>query len=400
MYNQTISISTEINTDSIKPNYFYEEESFIFPLFNEEEEISNICDGFLQSKRAREKEDEKDDIIINEDTKRKFVPKYDKIISKNNREEKENPLYNKENDLLKKNNSTKLGTNEIEKTNISDRKKQKDNFSIELFGELTDWIFKKIKKSGIEGIKKPNYNIFTHDTNLIDIYIFLGINFKNIICMTPKIKEKMNRFFIDLKAKKNYKKKAVFITEQSKEKKDALKLLKLFGYLKENENPDINKLNELIIKLLKEEGYKDPYEDILYKKDKDNISEILIEKGEKKFRGYQIKNYNILKNKDIYEFNKNLKKIIKEFYKSPEFQSFSKKISICKINENFKKQKKNAYSLLDNDNDNGFIRMIEEDCNLTENQKNIIEDFTNYFENKDLIEKELNKYIENYIPKE
>ena len=220
--------------------------------------------------------------------------------------------------------------------------------------------------------------------------------------MTPKIKEKMNRFFIDLKAKKNYKKKAVFITEQSKEKKDALKLLKLFGYLKENENPDINKLNELIIKLLKEEGYKDPYEDILYKKDKDNISEILIEKGEKKFRGYQIKNYNILKNKDIYEFNKNLKKIIKEFYKSPEFQSFSKKISICKINENFKKQKKNAYSLLDNDNDkdNGFIRMIEEDCNLTENQKNIIEDFTNYFENKDLIEEELNKYIENYIPKE
>ena len=98
----------------------------------------------------------------------------------------------------------------------------------------------------------------------------------------------------------------------------------------------------------------------------------------------------------------NLKKIIKEFYKSPEFQSFSKKISICKINENFKKQKKNAYSLLDNDNDkdNGFIRMIEEDCNLTEKQKKIIEDFTNYFENKDLIEEELNKYIENYIPKE
>ena len=251
---------------AIKPNYFYDEESFIFPLFNEEEEISNICDGFLQSKRAREKEDEKDDIIINEDTKRKFVPKYDKIISKNNKEENENPIYNKENDFLKKNNSTKLGTNEIEKTNISDRKKQKDNFSIELFGELTDWIFKKIKKSGIEGIKKPNYNIFTHDTNLIDIYIFLGINFKNIICMTPKIKEKINRFFIDLKVKKNYKKKAVFITEQSKEKKDALKLLKLFGYLKENENPDINKLNELIIKLLKEEGYKDPYEDILYKK--------------------------------------------------------------------------------------------------------------------------------------
>ena len=44
--------------------------------------------------------------------------------------------------------------------------------------------------------------------------------------------------------------------------------------------------------------------------------------------------------------------------------------------------------------------MIEEDCNLTENQKKIIEDFTNYFENKDLIEEELNKYIENYIPKE
>lgn len=58
--------------------------------------------------------------------------------------------------------------------------------------------------------------------------------------------------------------------------------------------------------------------------------------------------------------------------------------------------------MLDNDNDkyNGFIRMIEEDCNLTEKQKKIIEDFTNYFENKDLIEEELNKYIENYIPKE
>ena len=54
----------------------------------------------------------------------------------------------------------------------------------------------------------------------------------------------------------------------------------------------------------------------------------------------------------------------------------------------------------DNDKDNGFIRMIEEDCNLNEDQKNIIEDFINYFENKDLNEEELKKYIENFIPKE
>ena len=43
--------------------------------------------------------------------------------------------------------------------------------------------------------------------------------------------------------------------------------------------------------------------------------------------------------------------------------------------------------------------MIEEDCNLSKNQKDIIKDFTNYFSNEDLNEEEIKKYKEKFFSK-
>lgn len=254
-------------------------------------------------------------------------------------------------------------------------------------------VCQKIKNSGIE-IHKPDYKIFTHNTNLVDIYILLDIRYKNILIMNAKDKIAFNKFK-ELKLKICYKKKSCPLTEHSKEYKDAIRLL--LKYRKIKKDQIINnalKIKHLIIQFLKEKGHKNLNEDDLYKRDKDNISLILKEEGNKKSREFQTKNKIILKDKENKECNKILRELILEFFNSPkEFGIFSRKVK--EINDNFKKEKKNRYSLLDNYEYNGFIKMVEEDCNLDIEQKKEIEKFTKHFLDRPLNEEEINKYIKN-----
>ena len=352
----------------------------------------------LYSKHSRDEGEIENDNVIDDNSfsrnKRKKVSeeKYSQIISKNESEESQVIDSKEENDSNMKNSSTNCGANEIEKKKISERGKGKDNFSIKLFKALNDLVCQKIKNSGIK-IHKPDYKIFTHNTNLVDIYILLDIRYKNILIMNAKDKIAFNKFK-ELKLKISYKKKSCPLTEQSKEYKDAIRLL--FNYRKIKKGQIINalKIKHLIIQFLKEKGHKNINEDDLYKRDKDNISLILKEEGNKKSREFQTKNKIILKDKDNKECNKILRELILEFFNSPkEFGIFSQKVK--EINDNFKKEKKNRYSLLDNCEYNGFIKMVEEDCNLDIEQKKEIEKFTNHFLDRPLNEEEINKYIKN-----
>ena len=285
----------------------------------------------------------------------------------------------------------------IQKENIIyERGSQKDNFSLKLLKYTCDWILKiineKIQKYSNIKIYRPNYNIFTHNTNLVDLYIFLDISYKNILCMTPEDKTALNQLLIEIGIKKRVKKKKVEINKNTKDYKYAKKLLLSYNYIDESNMEQNIDINYLIIQLLINEGLKNPNEEILYKNDKDNIIKLLIKKGEKKSFNLQVKNKNNIKEIEkliqIDEFNMKLKDIILSFYNSGnEFKVFSKKVE--KINNYFKYFKN--YSLLDNAN-NGFIKMIEEDCHLTKEKKDKIKHLTNHFNNRDLNVEEIQKY--------
>lgn len=312
-------------------------------------------------------------------------------------------IINKENKNQKNNSSTQNCTNnkiqkEEEKIN-SKRSVQKDNFSIKLFKEVNNWIIRNIKKTHDIKIYRPNYDIFTHNTNIIDIYFFLGIQYKNIFCMTPKIKKALDQLLIELKIKKEFKKIKTRITEKSKEYNNVLKLLKIYNYINENDKLNIDEVNRLIINLLKNEGFKEPNDNDFYKKDKDNINQLLIINKIKESYDYQNKCRKNIVDKEIEELNMTFREAIIAFYQTGfEFEKFSKKI--YKIVENFKLQKNSEYSLLDNfPKYNGFIRMIEQDCGLNSLQKDKIRELTNYFRNRILNEEELLKYRENFLHK-
>lgn len=311
-------------------------------------------------------------------------------------------ILNEGRKILKIISSTQYCTdNKIQKEEIINKERsfQKDNFSIKLFTKINGWIINRIQNSKNIKLYRPNYNIFTHNTNLIDIYIFLDIQYKNILCMTPKIKETLDKLFIDLKIKNKFKQKKSPLNEKSKEYDDAIKLISLYNDIKENEIIKIDDVNRLIIKILIKEGFKEPNDNNLYKKDKDNIKLLLIKNNKKGTYDYQNKSKKNIIDKEIEELNMTLREVIKAFYQSGnEFTQFSKQVE--KIVEKVKIQKNNEYSLLDNTVEyNGFFKMIEEDCGLNNEQKNKIRDFTNYFRNKILNEEELMKYRENLLQK-
>jgi hypothetical protein len=210
--------------------------------------------------------------------------------------------------------------------------------------------------------------------------------------MTPEDKTALNQLLIEIGIKKRVKKKKVEINKNTKDYKYAKKLLLSYNYIDESNMEQNIDINNLIIQLLINEGLKNPNEEILYKNDKDNIIKLLIKKGEKKSFNLQVKNKNNIKEIEkliqIDEFNMKLKDIILSFYNSGnEFKVFSKKVE--KINNYFKYFKN--YSLLDNAN-NGFIKMIEEDCHLTKGKKDKIKHLTNHFNNRDLNVEEIQKY--------
>ena len=90
-------------------------------------------------------------------------------------------------------NNKKIKISEEDYLNYEKRKNKKDNISQKLFKKFNDWIIKKIENQIPEPLRKkifpPDFDIFTHNTNLKDIRFFLDVQIENIIIMTKKDKE-------------------------------------------------------------------------------------------------------------------------------------------------------------------------------------------------------------------
>ena len=272
--------------------------------------------------------------------------------------------------VMHKNNQN--GPNDIKnsKNSGSERGKGKDNISIILFKQVNDRFLKRLNANSKQKIYPPNHYIFTHNTNLVDMYVFLDIQHINFLYMTPKDKKAFDQLLLDLKIKKKRKKKETKLNKNSKENKDVINILLNDGYIDQKEIQNIETVNYVFIKYLKDNGCKDKNDDdILHKEDKDKFHQFLIESGKKKTFDYQKKNKENLKNIDNKEKNMTLRELLQEFFYSQEYKDFKKIKKVEEIDKKFKNHKK--YSLLDMDEKGniGFIRMIEEDCGLNDEQK-------------------------------
>ena len=107
-----------------------------------------------------------------------------------------------------KKNNTKTKNKKFITEFDSQRKIQMDNYSIKLFKAINDWVIFKIQNqipdslSQKKKINPPDYDVFTHNTNLLDIRFFLDIQYKNILQMTKQDKEKLDQLLILLNIKK------------------------------------------------------------------------------------------------------------------------------------------------------------------------------------------------------
>ena len=95
--------------------------------------------------------------------------------------------------------------------------------------------------------------------------------------------------------------------------------------------------------------------------------------------------------------NKTLREIIIDFYNSKEFYNFSKEVQ--NIDKSYQRTKKYKYSLLDKEN-NGFIRMVEDDCALQPEKKDKIRKLIAYFNEEGLNAEKIKEYEENVLPKD
>ena len=416
-----------------------ESESKFLPFFNQiPEDIFNSDNRdlhFLQKKRSKDSNEIKKsiDTINNEEKNNQDISTKNKreilMSIKENEFQKsyEGNLSLKEDEFQVKfvtNMLNQDGPNDVKnsKNSGSERGQDKDNFSIKLFYHLNHWVLEKLNFNSNKKENKihtPNHYIFTHDTNLVDIYVFLDIQYKNFLCMTPKDKEALDQLLFDLEIKKQNQKKETQLTKKSKDYKYVIKLLSMDKYIiNEKELPNIGTINNLYIKLLKEYGLKDKNENVLYKEDNDKFSQLLIQKGIKGTLDLQKKNQKNLKDKDNIEINMTLRQLIQEYFKfHKKHENFKKNVEeidkksekkysyenfkkdVEKIDKKFENQKK--YSLLDMDEKGniGFIRMIEEDCGLNNEQKKKVKKLTDYFLNKELNVAELQEYRKIAIPK-
>jgi hypothetical protein len=262
-----------------------------------------------------------------------------------------------------------------------DRRLQKDNFSIKLFTFLNNYIFKKnkdlIKKYKIH---KPNYKAFTHNSNLVFIKFYLGLSYKNILQLTNETFMKLNELLIELGIKKKLKEKRSALNKD--EENNAKIILQNFNMIKINENLPSIEIKEKYIEFLKKKHYKKEDEDELYKKDKDKMKDILIELKEKK-------SYHLQKSLDgIKRFDMTLEQIILEIYSNEEqFQELTEIVK--EIDNNYKTY--HSFSLLDRE-ENGFLKMINQDCGLSGEQRTKLDQLLYYFKEKDLNIEEINNY--------
>ena len=241
---------------------------------------------------------------------------------------------------------------------------------------------KNLEQFSNHQIHKPNYKIFTHNANLIDDKFFLGITYKNILQLTMEDYLELNNLMIKLGIKKKFKLKKSFLNK--KEEKDAKNVLLHFNYELISEE----EIETKIIQLLKDEGYKPTEEMYLCAKDKYILKQLLIDMKDKI-------SYNLQKpldeNIEIKELDMTLEDIILDVYGDPK--AHQKLTNLLKgIDEKFQKEHKhNSFSLLKKE-ENGFIKMINEDCNLSNEQLCKLKDLQEYFRDKAINKENITKY--------
>ena len=315
--------------------------------------------------------------------------------------------HNKKNSQNDTNSKTFLGKkhkHSIEK--IFDRKHQIDNFSQKFLKAVNDWILSKInnkiKKLLNDKFHPPNYDIITHNSNKKDLYFYINLKLKNILTFTKNDKQMLDELRQLKGDKKRKLPKAKF---NEKEKNNLIKLLEIYN------KKDISNKNDLsekdinsLIQILIDRKYKNKNHNKLIYSDKNNLNKLLIENKiikEKKSYNLQEHNNNLKKEIeekkiDIPELEMKYYQLIKEFMFDSDYNIFKNNEDIIQIDVNFQKLKnKSKYSLLGIYKDKiGFIKMIEEDSGIKESQKVIYNEILEYFNDKELNEKEIKKYID------
>lgn len=292
-------------------------------------------------------------------------------------------LENKE--KITKNNNKKLFISKRD----SQRKIQIDNYSIFLFEAIYHWIKPQIEKQIPNSLSQKNlypplYKDFTHNTNNNYIRFFLDIPYKYILQMTNIDKVKLEELFVFLKIKKPKKEKAIKLSD--KEYYLAKALLEVYHkiqleemdkigiedtneesgleYLNKSPIKDIDreKIESEIIELLKKEGYKDENENTLSEKDIVRLNQLFVEFKVKNIRDFQNRNKTIINEieqiTEIKELNMTLRKIIIQFLKSKDYQSFYENKS-KDIEKYFESLNKYKLSEIYGNNTCGFIMMVE-----------------------------------------
>ena len=408
MFQETNDFSNSISINS-NNNYF---------------QCSNKSDGF-SSDFSEEKYTDKNENMDLSLEKFKNIMNSDEKYSNKEESISENGLYIIQNNptIIKNNNNninkkeTKYTQNNIKnkKIKISDedylkygkRKYQKDNVSQKLFKNFNDWIINIIENKIPNSLRKkifpPDYDIFTHNTNYKDIRFFLDTQYKNILIMTKKDKENLDKLLILKGIKKQRKYNETTLND--KEFKDAEILLRKFKKIEENEKIEDNKIIIFIIDILIEKGYKKADEEkIFFKKDKDNFNQLLVEYKIKKYFKNQEKNENLIEDiekiKTIEELKMTLRELLLKFFesKSKEFENFK-----MEVKENNKYYESlygfNLLILNESKTSCGFIDMIERNCDIPNNKIKTLNHITNYFINKKINKNEIDKYIELYPEK-
>ena len=246
---------------------------------------------------------------------------------------------------------------------------------------------------------KPDHDIFTQNTNLKDIRFFLDISIENILIMIKKDKESLDHLLIIKGIKKERKYYETNLND--KELKKAEILLEKLKKIEKNEKIDEKEIINLIIDILIEKGYKSKEEKILFKKDKDNFNQLLVEFEIKKSLKDQENNdkhiQDIKKIKTIEELRMTLRELLLKFFasKSEEFEDFKEEVK--ENNESFELLNHfSIFELNESKTSCGFIRMIEEDCDIPNEKIKILNHITNYFSNKKINKAEIDKYLQLY----
>ena len=415
------NMSTEEMINRFKQNILNEDEKEeenknISVIFNKEpNQYLKIKKEILGSEKENEIEQQKEEnsnlsllhiLEVNKENKRKQKKLLGKKVQR--------PLEMKPKEKNTKEPIIKLFKTERD----SQRKIQKDNYSIKLFKAINDWIIAKIQSQIPDSLSEfeinpPDYKVFTHNTNYNYIRFFLDIRYKYILQMTKIDKVILDQLFNILKIKNLKKNEYELSDEEYILAKELLKVIinnkkKVLEetdleYLTKNEinDTDKDKIESEIIKLLINKGYKDQNEEKLQTNDIVYLDKLFFEFKLKNTRNFQNKNKTIIneieKKTEIKELNMTLREIIIQFFSSPDFQLFYEN-EVKNIDISFESRNKYFLSQIYRNNNNdgytcGFIIMVE---NYTKKNEKEIKNLTKYFCNKNINESEIKKYIENY----